>query len=157
MKKILFSALLSAQIAFCANLVVLDPAAIEMIYSLGAQDQIKAIAKTSMSKIWPADEVAKLPSVGGYIKPNLEKIVALKPDLVIASYHSTSTADELKNLGIKSMVLNANSIDEICTNLDKIAQIVEKKGKSSEICNEIQAKCDGKTALQGKKGLFVFS
>ena len=55
------------------------------------------------------------------------------------------------------MVLNANSIDEICTNLDKIAQIVEAKVKSSEICNEIQAKFDGKTALQGKKGLFVFS
>ena len=38
MKKTLFRALLSAQIAFGANLVVLDPAAIEMIYSLGAQD-----------------------------------------------------------------------------------------------------------------------
>lgn len=66
MKKILI-ALLSASFALAKGLVVLDPAAVEIIYALGAQDQIAAIATTSMSKIRPETETAKLPSVGTYV------------------------------------------------------------------------------------------
>ena len=51
----------AASFVFAKGLVVLDPAAVEIIYALGAQDQIAAIATTSMSKIRPEAETAYCP------------------------------------------------------------------------------------------------
>ncbi|EEV18508.1 ABC transporter substrate-binding protein [Campylobacter gracilis] len=150
MKKILI-ALLSASFVFAKGLVVLDPAAVEIIYALGAQDQIAAISTTSMSKIRPEAETAKLPSVGTYVKPNLEKIVELKPDLVITSFHSAGVSENLKKLGLKSLAMDANSTADICQNVKKVAAIVKKEGEADKICAQMDGIFADKPALRGKK------
>ena len=65
------------------RIVVLDPATVEMIYMLGAEDKIVGVANLERSKVWPEEKVAKLESVGTFMNPSLEKINSLKPDLVI--------------------------------------------------------------------------
>lgn len=111
-----FGANLSAK-----KLVVLDPAIVEMMYLLGAEDQIEAISTLSMSKIWPEEKTVHLKSVGTYTKPNLEKIVELKPDLVITSAHSSGVDDSLKNFNIPTLALRAESVDEIYKNIEEVA------------------------------------
>ena len=155
MKKILM-ALLTASFALAKGLVVLDPAAVEIIYALGAQDQIAAIATTSMSKIRPQAETAKLPSVGTYVKPNMEKIVELKPDLVITSFHSAGVSENLRKLGLKSLAMDANSTADICQNVKKVAAIVKKEGEADKICAQMDGIFADKPALRGKKVALFF-
>lgn len=155
MKKILI-ALTAASFVFAKGLVVLDPAAVEIIYALGAQDQIAAIATTSMSKIRPQAETAKLPSVGTYVKPNLEKIVELKPDLVITSFHSAGVSENLQKLGLKSLAMDANSTADICQNVKKVAAIVKKESEADKICAQMDGVFENKTALRGKKVAMFF-
>ena len=57
------------------RIVVLDPATVEMIYMLGAEDKIVGVANLERSKVWPEEKVAKLESVGTFIKPSLERII----------------------------------------------------------------------------------
>ena len=91
------------------RIVVLDPATVEMIYMLGSEDKIVGVANLERSKVWPEEKVAKLESVGTFMKPSLEKIIALKPDLVIMS---ALTGEELNN-GLKIPATSTPKILEI--------------------------------------------
>lgn len=142
------------------RIVVLDPATVEMIYMLGAEDKIVGVANLERSKVWPEEKVAKLESVGTFMKPSLEKIIALKPDLVIMS---ALTGEELNN-GLKSnnieaKRIQANSIEEIFTNFMEVAKMLGKENEANKIIAEKRAKLEEikKMATINKKGLFVMS
>lgn len=142
------------------RIVVLDPATVEMIYMLGAEDKIVGVANLERSKVWPEEKVAKLENVGTFMKPSLEKIIALKPDLVIMS---ALTGEELNN-GLKSNNIEAkrvqaNSIEEIFTNFLEVAKMLGKENEANKIIAEKKAKLEEikKIATGNKKGLFVMS
>ena len=142
------------------RIVVLDPATVEMIYMLGAEDKIVGVANLERSKVWPEKKVAKLESVGSFMKPSLEKIIALKPDLVIMS---ALTGEELNN-GLKSNNIEtkrvqANSIEEIFTNFLEVAKMLGKENEANKIIAEKKVKLEEikKIAAGNKKGLFVMS
>ena len=142
------------------RIVVLDPATVEMIYMLGAEDKIVGVANLERSKVWPEEKVAKLESVGTFMKPSLEKIIALKPDLVIMS---ALTGEELNN-GLKSnnietKKVQANSIEEIFTNFLEVAKMLGKENEANKIIAEKKIKLEEikKIATGNKKGLFVMS
>ena len=142
------------------RIVVLDPATVEMIYMLGAEDKIVGVANLERSKVWPEEKVVKLESVGTFMKPSLEKIIALKPDLVIMS---ALTGEELNN-GLKSnnieaKRIQANSIEEIFTNFMEVAKMLGKENEANKIIAEKKAKLEEikKMATGNKKGLFVMS
>lgn len=142
------------------RIVVLDPATVEMIYMLGAEDKIVGVANLERSKVWPEEKVAKLESVGTFIKPSLEKIIALKPDLVITSVLTDDNLNNgLKSNNIEAKRIQANSIEEIFTNFLEVAKMLGKENEANKIIAEKRAKLEEikKMATGNKKGLFVMS
>ena len=142
------------------RIVVLDPATVEMIYMLGAEDKIVGVANLERSKVWPEEKVAKLESVGTFMKPSLEKIIALKPDLVIMSALTDDNLNNgLKSNNIEAKRIQANSIEEIFTNFLEVAKILGKENEANKIIAEKKAKLEEikKMAAINKKGLFVMS
>ena len=142
------------------RIVVLDPATVEMIYMLGAEDKIVGVANLERSKVWPEEKVAKLESVGTFIKPSLEKIIALKPDLVITSALTDDNLNNgLKSNNIEAKRIQANSIEEIFTNFMEVAKMLGKENEANKIIAEKRVKLEEikKMATINKKGLFVMS
>ena len=142
------------------RIVVLDPATVEMIYMLGAEDKIVGVANLERSKVWPEEKVAKLESVGTFIKPSLERIITLKPDLVIMSALTDDNLNNgLKSNNIESKRIQANSIEEIFTNFMEVAKMLGKENEANKIIAEKRAKLEEikKMAAINKKGLFVMS
>ena len=142
------------------RIVVLDPAAVEMIYMLGAEDKIVGVANLERSKVWPEEKVAKLESVGTFIKPSLERIITLKPDLVIMSALTDDNLNNgLKSNNIEAKRIQANSIEEIFTNFMEVAKMLGKENEANKIIAEKRAKLEEikKMAAINKKGLFVMS
>lgn len=142
------------------RIVVLDPAAVEMIYMLGAEDKIVGVANLERSKVWPEEKVAKLESVGTFMKPSLERIITLKPDLVITSALTDDNLNNgLKSNNIESKRIQANSIEEIFTNFMEVAKMLGKENEANKIIAEKRAKLEEikKMAAINKKGLFVMS
>ncbi|HDZ4930874.1 TPA: ABC transporter substrate-binding protein [Campylobacter jejuni] len=117
------------------RLVVLDPASIETLFMLKAEDQIVGIATLQHSNIYPKDQTSKLTSVGTFSNPSLEKIVALKPSLVILSSYSLNLEEGLKNFGIKSINLKAERLEDITKNITTLGQIT-KKEKEAELLKQ---------------------
>ncbi|ELD4953962.1 ABC transporter substrate-binding protein [Campylobacter upsaliensis] len=139
MKKFLFILVLLFAISNAKErLVVLDPASVETLFMLGAGEQIVGIANLQHSNIYPSDKSSKLTSVGTFSNPSLEKIVSLKPSLVILSSYSLNLEEGLKNFGIKSLYLKANHFDDIKKNIQILAQITHKNEEGKRLIKEFE-------------------
>jgi iron complex transport system substrate-binding protein len=77
-----------------SRIVSLAPSATENLFAIGAGHLIVGV--TSACDYPP--EVRKLPQVGDFMKPSLERIAALKPDLIIivSSTIPKAIADDLQ-------------------------------------------------------------
>lgn len=93
------------------RIVSLVPSATEMIYALGGEDRL--VGRTDFCDYPPAARAK--PSVGGMVNPSLETLVALKPDLVIAtnSGNREETFKLLARLGIPVYLVGADRIAEV--------------------------------------------
>ena len=142
------------------RIVVLDPAVVEMVYLLGGEDKLVGIAKLERSKIWPEEKTEKVENVGTFINPSLEKIIALKPDLVIESFHSSDAIDKsLSSNNIEIIKIQANSIEDIFKNFQKVAKILGKEKEAEKIIAEKRQKIEEikKIDTTEKKGLFILA
>ena len=142
------------------RIVVLDPAVVEMVYLLRGEDKLVGIAKLERSKIWPEEKTEKVESVGTFINPSLEKIIALKPDLVIESFHSSDAIDKsLTSNNIEIIKIQANSIEDIFKNFQKVAKILGKEKEAEKIIAEKRQKIEEikKIDTTEKKGLFILA
>jgi len=93
------------------RIVSLSPAITEIIFSLGADN---ALVGVSSYCDWPIEARTK-EKVGGFINPNIEKILSLNPDLVILSPNSGTKQIQktLATLGIKNLIVSFYTIDEL--------------------------------------------
>lgn len=158
MKKILVLLVLSI-FANASRLIVLEPSAVEILLALKAKEQIVAIAKPSTLDIYPKEESETLESVGTYIRPSIEKIVSLRPDLVIAGHHSVSVKQDLENFKINTMLLNANTLKDLKENIKSLGKLVDKNEAANELVAKLESDINAlkDDELKGKKVLFIFS
>lgn len=141
------------------KIVVLDPAVVEMLYLLNAEDRIAAVAHSQTTGIWPEDKTKDLPDVGTLAKPSLEKIISFSPDLVVLSIHSTGLAKDLEPHGIKTVSFPANSFDDIFNNFLEVAKLIGKEEEAQKIIAEKRGKLEElkKSEPLNKKGAFIYS
>ncbi|MDM0057252.1 ABC transporter substrate-binding protein [Variovorax fucosicus] len=101
------------------RIVTLLPSLTESVCELGACERLVGTDRYSN---WP-DSVKALPKVGGGIDPNVEAIVALKPDVVLLAKSSRVT-ERLEQLGMKVLVLEPKSHADVRRVLDKLGQVL---------------------------------
>src|SRR5579885_2614243 len=104
MKRLAF---ISVFVALCGmaaegprRIVSLSPNVTEMLYGIGAFDQVVGISDYCS---YPPG-VNKIPSVGGWRNPDLEKLSALRPDLVIVDDgQAPFLQDDFQKLGLRTL------------------------------------------------------
>lgn len=89
------------------RIITLAPSVTEFAFAVGAGDRV--IGRSRYCD-FPA-AASKLPAVGGFLDPNIEAIVAAKPDLVIAVPNSTNrpALERMAKLGVVVLVVPGNS------------------------------------------------
>ncbi|MBO9647453.1 MAG: ABC transporter substrate-binding protein [Variovorax sp.] len=101
------------------RIVTVLPSLTESVCTLGACDRIVGVDRYSN---WPAS-VRALPQVGGGIDPNVEAIVALKPDVVLLA-RSSRVTDRLEALGLKVIVLEPKNHADVRRVLDVLGRVL---------------------------------
>jgi iron complex transport system substrate-binding protein len=121
------------------RIVTLAPNLTETVYALGLED--KLVADTSYCDTPPA---AKLkPHVGGAINPNLEVIVAMRPDVVLATTMTTrEMVDSLRKLGLAVYFTDPHTVLEMLDTTQKIADVVGSPEKGAELVSSLRARLD---------------
>ena len=121
----IFSFILLVTLNLWANekIISLSPSITEIVYAL---DKGSSLVGTSSYSLHPK-EALKLPIVGSYENPNIEKILAYAPTLVIGQDFNQGTLEKLKYFKIKTLMLNLKTIK----NIKKSINILAKKINSN--------------------------
>jgi iron complex transport system substrate-binding protein len=115
----------------------LAPSNTEILFAVGAGDQV--IGRDEFSD-YPV-EALDLPSIGGgFGDYNLEAIVELEPDLVLAAEINTpEQVKALSDLGLTVFLLaNPTSLDEMYTNLLKVAELTGHLEEAEALASTLQ-------------------
>jgi len=104
-----------------ARVVTLSPNLTEILFAIGAGG---TIAGTDDFSNFPA-AAKRIPKVGG-MQPNVEKIVALKPDLVIASTEGNhpNLAPALAAVDIPLFVVRTDHLAEVSTSMERLGAML---------------------------------
>ena len=100
------------------RIVSLLPSLTESLCELGQCHKLVAVDRYSN---WPA-QIAALPRVGGGLDPNIEAIVALRPDVVLLA-HSSRAIPRLEALGLKVVALEPKTHTDVQRVLGKVAAV----------------------------------
>lgn len=119
------------------RIVSLIPATTEMLFALGAGDQVAG--RTTWDDYPP--EASMVPSVGDGIRPNLEAVLGREPDLVVM-YHSAANgaaADRLRKLGVPVVQLAVDRLADVPRVLDLLGTLTGHEREADSVIAEYRS------------------
>jgi iron complex transport system substrate-binding protein len=135
------------------RIISLSTTATEELYILGVQDRLVGCTVYCNRP----KEAEKKEKVGTVMKADLERVISLKPDLIIASGLSCpKQMEKLKSLGINVAYFSApNSFSVLCDNFIRLGSLVGKEKKAKKIVDKAKKAVEkirkGKEALHKPK------
>ncbi|WP_337878927.1 cobalamin-binding protein [Rheinheimera sp.] len=130
-----FAALLAWQVQAQAQphaqrIIALSPHLVEQLYSIGAGDRL--VAATEHAD-YPA-AAKQLPRVGNYMQLNVEQILLLKPDLVLAWTDGNPPGDisRLRALGLNLVESNPRQLQDIAAELRLLGQLTGHQAQAEQ-------------------------
>jgi len=113
------------------RIISLSPSITEIVFALEYGDSLVGTASYSL---YPK-EAQKLPIVGSYENPHIEKILAYAPTLVVGQTFNQSTLEKLKYFNIKTLMLNLKTLDNIKKSITILAKKIDSKNDNLLITN----------------------
>ncbi|MDL2339680.1 MAG: helical backbone metal receptor [Pseudomonadota bacterium] len=115
------------------RIVSLLPSLTESLCALGGCDRLVGTDRYSN---WP-ERVKALPKLGGIEDANLERIVALKPDVVLAA-PSARMVERLESLGLKVLVLESKTHADVQRSLLLLSALLGTPASAAPVWDAIQ-------------------
>jgi iron complex transport system substrate-binding protein len=109
-----------------------------MLFAIGAGSQV--IGVSSYDDFPP--EAKSLPRVGALLDPDVERILALRPDLVFTYGSQGGLEAQLTAAGIRSLSYRHNGIDALFETLRDIGEATGQPAGADRVTKEIKAKLD---------------
>ncbi len=117
-----------------ARIVSLIPAVTEMLFAIGAGPQVVGV---SSFDTYPA-EVATRPKVGGLFDPNFERILSLRPDLVITYGSQDELVQRLKGTNIPSYTYRHGGLGDITSTIRALGQRTGHTAEAEALARTIE-------------------
>jgi iron complex transport system substrate-binding protein len=119
------------------RIVALAPSAAEILFALGAGDRVVAVS----------DLAADLPGAAGKLRtggfvPDLERVVALAPDLVIASRDGTDRAayEKLRDLGVHVLATDARNLAGVLADIRRVGEAIGEGAAAERLVASLSAR-----------------
>jgi len=122
------------------RVVSLSPNTTETLFAVGAGNRV--VGRSRFCDYPP--EVAKIPSVGGYVDASLEAILALRPDLVVGARGPAGPAlsEKLGAMGIATFFPSTESMAEIDAMITELAARVGAREEGIKVVERLHARRD---------------
>lgn len=150
-------AIVVAQSATPTRIISIIPAVTEMLFAMGAGPQVVGVS--SFERYPPA--ATKLPSVGALIDPDTERILSLRPDLVIVYGSQADLRAQLTRARVPMYVYSHAGLADVTMTLRSIGTRVGRSEQAERLAREIEhriAAVRARTAGRARpRTLIVFS
>src|SRR2546427_8298399 len=119
-----------------ARIVSLVPSVTETLYALNAEDVLVGV--TDFCDFPP--EARRKPRVGGMVAPSLEAIVALRPDLVIATREGTyeDAVTQLTRLKVPVYLVAAHSVADVTALIVKLGELSGRQAAAGSLVARLE-------------------
>lgn len=117
------------------RIISVAPSNTELLFALG-----KGASLVGRSEFddYPA-EVSKIESIGGFFPPNYEKIVSLKPDLILLIGGSADARDKLTNeYKLNTFVVDPQNFNQLYDGIKQLGQILNAQEQAEKIVADMQ-------------------
>jgi iron complex transport system substrate-binding protein len=122
------------------RVICLMPSVTDVVFALGADDEVVAISDYTK---YPAAALKK-PSVGDLIKPSIEMILSLHPDLVIGMQPKgpMEVTDQLERVGIPIYLVDPHGIAGIFHSVESIGQALNRTAQADALIHTLKQRVD---------------
>ena len=120
------------------KIISLAPSNTELLFALGLGDRVVAVTDYCN---YPPEATTK-PSIGDYNTPNIEEIIAMEPDLVLATEVHETTIAQLESHGIPVIGLFPKSMDEILTAITLVGEITGQENEAASLVDDMQKRIE---------------
>jgi vitamin B12 transport system substrate-binding protein len=137
------------------RIIALAPHLVESLYAIGAGDQIIA---TTAHADYPA-AAKNIMVVGNYARLQIEKIIQLKPDVVIAWTTGNPTVDlaRLEKYQIKVIYSNPETLEDVAAELRLLGEITGRTEQASKLAEQyLTSLADIKQRYASQENIKVF-
>lgn len=125
------------------RIVSLSPTGTEMLYAVGAGDQVVAVDDQSD---YPVEVLQKPHDLSGY-QPNVEAIAALDPDLVVIGDDSSGISRQLAALGLQTWVGEAaTSFDGVYEQIEQLGAATGHAAEAAQLVMKMETEIDAAVA-----------
>ncbi len=120
------------------RIVSLAPSNTEILFALGLEDRIVGVTDycNYPPEVLKLKSEGKVKSIGGYSTVDVERVVRLKPDLVVASYgNGFGVIKALKDFGIPVICLNPKNVTDVIRDVELIGIVCGVKENATKLVN----------------------
>ena len=148
---IAFAVLMNAQ---PRRIVSTAPSFTETVFAIGAGNRVVGVSQHCHFPL----EVDRLPRIGTYIKPNIEAIVRLKPDLVLVHKEQPEVLKQLNSLGIKTLGLKNTGLEDTYASIRDVGAATGMVQEAARLEQSIRARLEAirKASASGPKKSLLF-
>ena len=122
------------------RIVSLNPTTTEILFAIGAGSRL--VGRTKWDS-WP-DSARYVPDVGDALRPNVEAVLAKKPDLVLlyASNDNRTAAKQLQSSGVKVLALKVDSIVEFERTAEVLGLLTGEQARAKNVVDSVRSTLD---------------
>jgi iron complex transport system substrate-binding protein len=119
------------------KIVSLAPSNTEIVYALGLEDKLVGVTEYCD---YPEAAKAK-PKIGGYSTVDVEKVVEIQPDLILAAnIHKKEVIPRLEELGLTVLTLDPKTIDQVLEAINLVGRVTGRVEQASALTAQMQAR-----------------
>jgi iron complex transport system substrate-binding protein len=118
------------------RLVSLAPSVTELVFALGLGERVVGVTRYCDHP----PEAATRSQVGGYLDPNYEAIVALRPDLVLLIQDQADTERRLGQLGLATLRVDHHDVAGILASIERVAAACDVVERGVELSRALEAR-----------------
>ena len=128
------------------RIISLAPSNTEILYALHLEDRLVAV--TEYCDYPP--EAKEKPSIGGFSTPNIEEMIALSPDLVLATeIHEASIIPVLEGKELTILALDPENLDEVLEAITLVGETTGKEEEASQLVTDMKRRIKAVTDKTG--------
>jgi iron complex transport system substrate-binding protein len=126
--------------SYPTRIVSLAPGCTQDLFAVGAGNLVVGVDEYSdipyNFTAWI--QAGNMTCIGGYTNPSIEAIVALKPDLILASEGSLNTAASLRQLGYNVLTLNPTDLGGMLSDLIMVGRATNHEAQAASLVSSLE-------------------
>jgi iron complex transport system substrate-binding protein len=118
----------------CQRVVSLSPSITEVLYALDLGPQIAGVTRYCKYPL----AARQKPKVGGYIDPDAEALLRLRPDLVVLREEQTQLIGRLRGLGFRLLTVDHRNTAGILNSLEQVGQVCHRQRQARALRQSLE-------------------